>query len=83
MATITSPEVIGTLIANNGVYPGDERIPQGPVVRIVEYISEWGNVAWGVVYASEARRGMLYRYEAPGGHIRSPRVIFEREVPDA
>jgi hypothetical protein len=80
MATIDSQALIDELIAVNGMYPGDEHNPSGPVVRIVQYTNGWGDRTHGVVYAREAEMGLLYRYETPTEFVRPPfEVVFSRE----
>jgi hypothetical protein len=76
--TIDSQEQIDTIIAGNGVYPGDENLPAGPIVRIVQYTNAWGNRTHGVVYEAEARAGRLYRYEQVSNVISDPVVIWTR-----
>lgn len=79
MATIHGQEVIDQLIARNGVYPGDENSPTGPVVRIVRYTNQGGQVVHGVVYESEARMGLLFRYEEPSDYMSDQVMIWHRE----
>ena len=76
--TVDSPEMIEAFIAGNGVYPGDENLPAGPVVRIVQYTNRWGGRTYGVVYEAEARAGQLYRYEQVSENISDPVVIWTR-----
>jgi hypothetical protein len=76
--TIDSQEMIDTIIAGNGFYPGDEKLPAGPVVRIVQYTNAWGNQTHGVVYEAEAQAGRLYRYEQVSKSISDPVVIWTR-----
>jgi hypothetical protein len=76
--TIDSQEMIDTIIAGNGFYPGDEKLPDGPIVRIVQYTNAWGNRTHGVVYEAEARAGRLYRYEQVSNVISDPVVIWTR-----
>jgi hypothetical protein len=78
--TIDSQEMIDVLIAGNGVYPGDENLPVGPVVRIVQYTNAWGGRTHGVVYEAEARAGRLHRYEQVSDKIIDPVVIWTREA---
>jgi hypothetical protein len=78
VATIDNEDIIRALIKGNGVYPGDEGIPQGPVVRIVQYTNAHGVRTYGVVYEREAQMGMLYRYDRESEFVRDPAVIFER-----
>jgi hypothetical protein len=73
MATIDSQDIIDILLANGGIYPGDEDMP---VVRIVRYINGWGARTHGVVYEHEAQRGLLHKYDRPSEHIIVPEVIF-------
>jgi hypothetical protein len=79
MATIDDREAVQYLIDHDGVYEGDP--PGNPVVRIVEYVNADGNVMWGIVYAVEARMGMLYRYDQESEFVRMPRRLWERPVP--
>lgn len=76
--TIDYPDMIDAIIAGNGVYPGDENLPAGPVVRIVQYTNAWGNRTHGVVYAVEAQAGQLHRYEQESERISDPVVIWTR-----
>jgi hypothetical protein len=76
--TVDSQDIIDALIAGNGVYPGDESLPAGPVVRIVQYTNSWGNRTHGVVYEAEARAGRLHRYERVSKSISDPVVIWTR-----
>ena len=76
--TIDYPEMIETIIAHNGVYPGDEHSAAGPVVRIVQYTNAWGKRTHGVVYEAEARAGRLYRYEQVSSAISDPVVVWTR-----
>jgi hypothetical protein len=69
MATINSKEIVDTIIANNGIYPGDT-----PVVRIVQYNNQWDEgIAYGLIYQGED----LNRYFVPACH--NPVVIWERQ----
>ena len=72
MATIDSHEVIESIIANNGVHPGDEDMP--PVVKIVTYDNQWGGKSTAVVYKGED----YYRYEN-SGHCANVKTIWTRE----
>jgi hypothetical protein len=76
MATISDRADIDTLIANNGLYPGDEQSPIGPVVKIVEYQTVEGATVWGVVYLAEVPMGLLDRYDRESGYVRNPKVIW-------
>ena len=76
--TVDSQDIIDALIAGNGVYPGDEHLPAGPVVRIVQYTNGWGARTHGVVYEAEARVGRLHRYELVSDKIVDPVVIWTR-----
>lgn len=76
--TVDSQDVIDAMIAGNGVYPGDENLPVGPVVRIVQYTNEWGARTHGVVYEAEARAGRLHRYEQVSKAISDPVVVWTR-----
>lgn len=76
--TIDYPEMIEAIIAGNGVYPGDEHLAAGPVVRIVQYTNAWGGRTHGVVYEAEARAGGLHRYEQVSESITDPVVIWTR-----
>jgi hypothetical protein len=76
--TVDSQDIIDAMIAGNGVYPGDESLPAGPVVRIVQYTNEWGKRTHGVVYEAEARAGRLHRYERVSKSISDPVVIWTR-----
>lgn len=80
MPTIDSTEVIRLLIENDGFYPGDEHIPQGPVVRITAYTNAWGNRTYGIVYEAEARMGLLDKYQQETEYIRNPEIIWERKT---
>lgn len=71
MSTIDTRSIIDTIIAGNGVYPGDEHLP--PVVRIVEYQNAWGGICWGTEIERERGR---YR---PSQYVINPRVIWERK----
>jgi hypothetical protein len=78
MATVRSQEVVGALIAGDGVYPGD---PAGnPVVRIVACTDAGGRRVHGLVYADEARRGELLRYDLSPDCLDVV-VVFSRPVP--
>jgi hypothetical protein len=74
MATIDSQEIIDALLAGDGIYPGDEAI----VVRIVAFTNGSGDRTHGIVYASEAAQGLLYRYEEENRYVHDPVVIFQR-----
>jgi hypothetical protein len=80
MATIDDQGIIDTLLANDGIYPGDEHMP---VVRIVRYVNGSGDRTYGIVYEREAELGLLHRYEQPSQFIRDPVVIFRRSSWDA
>ena len=68
MATITQPEIIEEIIANDGYYEGDPR-----VVKIVKYQNMFnGGDAWGLVYETD---GDPMRYER-GGACINPKVVF-------
>lgn len=75
MPTIDSQHIIDELLANDGIYPGDEHMP---VVRIVRYRNGWGGLTHGIVYEAEARQGLLHRYDHPSEFISEPEVIFRR-----
>lgn len=75
MATIDDQGIIDTLLANDGIYPGDEHMP---VVRIVQYTNGFGDRTHGIVYEREARLGLLHRYEQVSEFISAPEVIFRR-----
>lgn len=61
MATVTSQQIVDDIIARNGLYPGDEASPLGPVVRIVQYTDQWGGTEnFGLVYANERARPDRY-----------------------
>jgi len=75
MATIDDQRIIDVLLENDGIYPGDEHMP---VVRIVQYTNAYGARTHGIVYESEARQGLLHRYDRPGEFIFAPVVIFRR-----
>jgi hypothetical protein len=75
MATIDDQGIITTLLANDGIYPGDEHMP---VVRIVAYTNAYGTRTHGIVYEAEARMGLLHRYDRPSEYISAPEVIFRR-----
>lgn len=62
--------IADVVVANNGVYPGDEHRP--PVVRVVEYDNAWGGVSYGLEYA--VNRGAYVETD----YVRNPRVYFER-----
>lgn len=71
MATVSSREIVDTIIAGNGVYPGDEAMP---VVRIVEYNNQFnGALAWGLIYEGEDPQ----RYHTAQACI-NPREIWSR-----
>lgn len=73
MASINSRETVDTLIANNGIYPGDEDMP---VVRIVQYNNMFdGRVTYGLVYSGEA----LDRYHASPACL-NPKTIWDAEA---
>lgn len=76
--TIDSQAIIDALIAGNGVYPGDEGLAAGPVVRIVQYTNAWGGRTHGVVYEAEAEAGGLHRYEQVSKDVSDPVVIWTR-----
>jgi hypothetical protein len=76
--TIDYPEMIEAIIAGNGVYPGDENLPAGPVVRIVQYTNAWDQRTHGVVYQAEADAGRLHRYEQVSDRIKDPVVVWTR-----
>jgi hypothetical protein len=77
MAVIESQETIDVLLANDGIYPGDELMP---VVRIVQYMTPEGAQVYGIVYAVEVHMGLLHRYDQETEYIRNPVVIFSREA---
>lgn len=72
MATISSKETVDTIIAGNGIYPGDESMP---VLKIVQYNNAFdGKIAYGLIYKGES----LDRYhESP--FIQNAKVIWEHE----
>jgi hypothetical protein len=71
MSTIDSKEIIDTIIAGNGVYPGDEGLP--PVVRIVKYTNAWGHKTYGTETSHE-----IGRY-SPSEYINDPEVYWTRK----
>ena len=69
MATMTSKNVVDTIIAGNGYYPGDDM----RVVKIVEYKNMFdGELAWAVVYETD---GDPNRYETSANCI-DPKIIW-------
>jgi hypothetical protein len=76
VATITSKTIIEGIIEGNGVYPGDEGISSGPVVRIVRYTDGGGTQVFGIVYAIEADMH-LFKYDNETNYIHSPQVIWQ------
>lgn len=71
MATIDSKELVDKLIANNGMYPGDDLA----VVKIVRYNNAFnGGIAYGLIYEGED----LDRYHA-SQFINNPETVFERK----
>lgn len=72
MATINSRQVVDTIIAGNGIYPGDEDMP---VLKIVEYNNAFdGAVCYGLIYKGDP---MNHYQESP--YIRNPKTIWEHE----
>lgn len=70
MSTV-SKEIADTMIANNGVYPGDEHLP--PCVRIVEYTNAFGSgQSYGLEY--EGEKGKY----AESPYIRNPKTYWEK-----
>ncbi len=67
MATINDKKLIDKIIAGDGYYSDDTR-----VVKIVEYINNWGNATWGIIY-----KGMSLDYYAPSPFINNPKTIWE------
>ena len=76
--TVDDPEMVAAVIAGNGFYPGDENLPAGPIVRIVQYTNAWGKRTYGEVYEAEARAGLLHRYEQVSSAISDPVVVWTR-----
>lgn len=70
MATINSRDLIEDLIANDGYFEDDPRVD-----RIVQYVNQYGQVAWGVVWSNELP-SCRSRYEEETEYIRYPRVIW-------
>ena len=69
MATVNNREIVDTLIANNGWYPGDEI----QVVRIVQYNNAFnGGTAYGLIYQNDP----LNMYD-PSPYIINPTTIWE------
>lgn len=72
MSTINSREVVDTIIAGNGIYPGDESMP---VLKIVKYQNAFnGADAYGLIYKGDP----LTQYD-PSPFILDPEVIWEHE----
>lgn len=70
MATV-SKDLADTMIANNGVYPGDEHLP--PCVRIIEYTNSFGSgQSYGLEY-----KGQEGKYSA-SQFVINPKVYWER-----
>lgn len=68
MATITSPDIVDTIIKNDGRYGGD---PQ--VVKIVRYNNMFdGKLAWGLIYKGED----LMRYHNSAACL-NPKTVWE------
>lgn len=71
MATINSRTTVDEIIANNGVYPGDEGME--PIIRIVEYNNMFnGGIAYGLIYEGED----INRYFVP--QCRNAHTIWDR-----
>lgn len=69
MSTVTIRSIVDTIIANDGIYPGDP-----PVAKIVEYNNSYnGELAWGLVYDHQDPETY-----AASDFVLNPRVIFER-----
>jgi hypothetical protein len=64
--------MVDTIIAGNGIYPGDESMP---IVKIVEYQNAFdGGTAYGLIYKGES----LDRYaETP--FVNNPKTIWEHD----
>lgn len=66
MSTIGSPDIISTILANNGQYPGDP-----PCYSVLAYINDWGKQTWAITFSApdEARY-----FTSPSVH--SPIFLF-------
>jgi hypothetical protein len=69
MATVTR-RIVDVIIANDGIYPGDDMYP---VIKIVRYNNQWnGGVAYGLIYRGEDP--MRYHTSAA---CHNPETIWE------
>jgi hypothetical protein len=68
VSSIDSPDIIRTILENNGTYPGD---PQ--CFSILSYTNAWGGPAFALTYSQHDTA----RY-APSEFIQSPRVLWTR-----
>jgi hypothetical protein len=68
VATVNSPVVVAAIIAGEGYYPGDDI----RVVKVVQYTTQWGDTAYGLIY--EGEDPMRY-HTAPACH--NPQTLWE------
>ena len=70
MSTFNNKEFIDKMIAKNGKLYNDEP----GATKIVEYINDWGNIAWGVVWETDKDQDKYRESE----YVHSPRVIWTK-----
>jgi hypothetical protein len=68
MASVTHKEIVDQIIAGDGYYDNED--PR--VIKVVEYTTDWGGTAWGLIY--EGEDPMRY-HTAPACH--NPRTLWE------
>ena len=76
MATISNPIFIQDIIDGNGICPGDEESPMGPIVRIVQYTNNGNERVWGILYESEALQRLWDKYMITSEYLRDPEEVW-------
>jgi len=70
MGTFNDKKIIDHFIEHNGYYEDDPR-----VIRIVEYVNNWGGTCWGVVYIQDPPI-MWFRYDLETDFVHNPKVLW-------
>lgn len=55
MSSIDSPDIINTMLKNDGVYPGDP-----PCSAIYQYENMWGGTSFKVCYNAHEEKNFIY-----------------------
>ncbi len=73
MSTINDSNLINKIISSKGYLEDDPRVYQ-----IVEYITAWNGIAYGVTWFNESEERRC-RYEVESDHVRRPQILWRAD----